>query len=353
MESKGIKKNESIQPKDGLEFFALVEELLAPLAKRAADILKKRYGLVDDRDAETLEHIGGDYGITRERVRQIVGDAMKTVSKLAASDGFKKAEDGIIFAIEKNNGIIEENEAIAILNPDGKKESNSIKFIVECSKRIKAVSQKNLIERSWVVSDSALKQAKDVARVAEDVLKRKNVPLGGSEISEKIAAELPGFSKEQALSFLKVLSRVKKNKFGKWGIHDWDDISPKGSREKIHLVLKEEGKPLHFTEIAKSIDKHGLSKKKTHPQTIHNELIKDDNFVLIGRGIYALREWGYYEGTIKDVIKNILSESKEPLPKEKILQSVFKVRKVKKTTVMINLNNPDFFKREGEYYSLK
>ncbi|NTU67024.1 MAG: hypothetical protein HGB08_03830 [Candidatus Moranbacteria bacterium] len=353
MESKDIKKTEGAQPENGSAFFALVEELLAPLAKRAADILKKRYGLVGDRDAKTLEHIGGDYGITRERVRQIVGDAMRTISKSAVSDNFKKAEEKIIFAIEKNNGIIEEKEAVDILDPDGKKESNAIRFIVECSKRIRTVSQKNLIEKSWAVSDSAFKQAKDVARVAEDILKKGKVPLKGSDLSEKVAAEFPGFSKEQAFSFMKVLARVKKNKFGKWGIYDWNDINPKGSREKINLVLKEEGKPLHFTEIAKSIDKHGLSKKKTHPQTIHNELIKDDNFVLIGRGIYALREWGYYEGTIKDVIRNILAESKEPLQKEKILQSVFKVRKVKKTTVMINLNNPDFFKKEGEYYSLK
>ncbi len=134
---------------------------------------------------------------------------------------------------------------------------------------------------------------------------------------------------------------------------DWMEVSPKGTLERVYLALKEHKKPLHFTKIAELINEYKLSKKKAHPQTVHNELIKDARFVLVGRGIYALEEWGYFSGTIKDIIEIILKTNNRPMMKDEIVEKVLKMRKVKKTTVMINLNNRKLFKKEGEFYKLK
>ena len=131
------------------------------------------------------------------------------------------------------------------------------------------------------------------------------------------------------------------------------EINPKGTRERIYLVMKEHKKPLHFTKIAKVIDDLGISKRKSHPQTVHNELIKDERFVLIGRGIYALREWGYSPGAVKDVLEDILRKSGQHMSKEEIMTEIMKFRKVKKTTVMINLNNNIKFVKHGNKYALK
>ena len=144
-------------------------------------------------------------------------------------------------------------------------------------------------------------------------------------------------------NFLSVSKEIKQGVFEKWGIHNWKEISPKGVREKAHLIIKENNEPLHFRDVAKLIDKHKLSKKKTHPQTVHNELIKDEKFVLVGRGTYALREWGYQRGTVKDVITEILSNSTKPLHQDEVVEKVLSVRNVKKTTIIINLNK--FFQR--------
>ncbi|MEK9174207.1 MAG: HTH domain-containing protein, partial [Patescibacteria group bacterium] len=152
-------------------------------------------------------------------------------------------------------------------------------------------------------------------------------------------------SYEHYLNFLTVAKDVKQNVFGRWGLATWSDIKPRGTREKAYLVLKTGGKPLHFREIARLIDEHGLHTKKrqSHPQTVHNELIKDKRFVLVGRGIYALSEWGYKKGTVKEVIEEILAAATKPLAREEILEQVLKVRQVKKSTIIINLNT--FFER--------
>ena len=133
----------------------------------------------------------------------------------------------------------------------------------------------------------------------------------------------------------------------------WAQVTPKGTKERVHLILKEHNRPMHFTEIAELIDRFQLGKRKAHPQTVHNELIKDERFVLIGRGIYVLREWGYFEGTIQDVIRTILMEKNKPLKKEEIIQEVLKIRQVKATTISINLNNSRVFKKLGGAYTVK
>ncbi|NMC87087.1 MAG: hypothetical protein GYA69_01385, partial [Candidatus Moranbacteria bacterium] len=76
------------------------------------------------------------------------------------------------------------------------------------------------------------------------------------------------------------------------------------------------------------------------------------NFVLVGRGIYALAEWGYKKGTVKDVIEEIIKAAKKPLKRDEIIGKVLKVRQVKKSTIVINLNNY-FTKSKSGTYSIK
>lgn len=350
---KNMKKDVSEKkPRENSEFYDLVERMIFSLPERSRDIIKKRFGIVEDGTQHTLEKIGQDYKITRERIRQIVSDAMKTICKSEHKDDFRKAEDRVIFTIEKNGGIMKEIDAIRKLNLDGLKEENAIRFFVACSERVKIKFENGRIEKSWIFDETVMEKVGRIEHEAKAVLTEKNKPLKDEEMIAHLSEKMPEFSREHILSHLSVISQVKRNVFGKWGHHTWMDIRPKGSKERIHLVLKEEGRPLHFTEIAKLIDKYALGKKKSHPQTIHNELIKDEKFVLIGRGIYALKDWGYYEGTIKDVISNILKKSGRPMAREELVSEVLKIRKVKKTTIMINLNNPKFFKKEGEFYSL-
>lgn len=52
--------------------------LAAVLTPREVEVLKRRYGL-DGRDVSTLDDIGDDFGITRERIRQIQVKAMEVL----------------------------------------------------------------------------------------------------------------------------------------------------------------------------------------------------------------------------------------------------------------------------------
>lgn len=102
---------------------------------------------------------------------------------------------------------------------------------------------------------------------------------------------------------------------------------------------------MHFLDIANTITEYFSEPVKI--STIHNELIRNEEFVLIGRGIYVLKEWGYRDGTVLDVILDIFTKAKMPLSTEEITARVLKVRKVKTTTIYMNLQNKKYIERVG------
>jgi len=335
---------------------SLVEAVLASESQRTREIMQKRFGL-GQKDPQTLEKIGQDYNITRERVRQIISDVLKKIAEKSDDLSFQKAENQIAFTIGENDGIMEEREIVARLGAGDEAEANAIVFFAVASGKVKITDEADVLKKSWLLNWEVVEKVKEAARVIGQVFEKNKNLLTDEELSEKIFSAKSDwknkYSQKELLNFAGVIAIIKKNAFGKWGLKSWAEVTPKGTRERIHLILKEKKKPLHFSEIAKLIDEYGLGKRKAHPQTVHNELIKDERFVLVGRGIYALSEWGYEKGTIKDVLENILKDSRKPLSREEILAKVLRKRKVKKATVMINLNNPKFFIKQHNAYALK
>jgi DNA-directed RNA polymerase delta subunit len=112
--------------------------------------------------------------------------------------------------------------------------------------------------------------------------------------------------------------------------------------------MKHHKKPEHYSAITEMINKARFDDRKAYKETVHNELIKDQRFILIGRGIYALSEWGFKPGVVADVIVEILKQSGQPMPKEKIIEEVLKSRMVKKNTILVGLSNKKLFQKVGK-----
>jgi hypothetical protein len=155
------------------------------------------------------------------------------------------------------------------------------------------------------------------------------------------------------LNYLELIVEIEKNVFGHWGLNSWKEVKPKDVGDKAYLIMKHHKKPEHYSVITEMINKAKFDNRTAYKETVHNELIKDTRFILIGRGIYALSEWGYKPGVVSDVIIDILKGAGEPLPKEKIIEEVMKKRMVKKNTILVGLSNKKFFKKIGKNsYSL-
>jgi DNA-directed RNA polymerase delta subunit len=331
----------------GFSFFLALEKAFFGISERPKNIIFERYG-IKNGGPKTLEEIGRGYKITRERVRQIIKEVSRKIKKekeVILDEVYKE----IKFTIDNKNGIIRKD--LILSSEAEQKEKGSIAFFLDIFKGIESKEIVGEMEPSYVTDFFDISDWRMTKNEVKNILEKEGKSLTDEELINKLGKEK--ISKKKIFDYLSVSREVKKGNFKKWGLSSWDEINPKGTREKIYLILKETAKPLHFLEIAKLIDKHKLNKKKnTHPQTVHNELIRDSRFVLVGRGIYALSEWGYRKGTVKDVLEEILKKSNQPMERNEIMNKILTVRKVKKSTVLINLNN--FFQKEGrDKYSLK
>jgi len=191
-----------------------------------------------------------------------------------------------------------------------------------------------------VKKELALPKIKSDIAAIVDCIKTFKEPKSIADISEK-AKVAPKEVAESLASVSRKLAYLN----GLWGLVKWPTVNPKNIRDKIYVVLKENGAHMHFNQISESIKGSEFKRKNVTTQAIHNELIKDNRFVLIGRGIYALKEWGYKQGTVADIITEVLKEAKEPLHRDEIVKRVLKSRFVKETTILLNLQGKNQFKR--------
>jgi hypothetical protein len=152
-------------------------------------------------------------------------------------------------------------------------------------------------------------------------------------------------------SLLHASKNIERNRFGHWGLADWREVKPKTVNDKIYLILKNHGKPMHFAEITEKINTISFDGKEANAATVHNELILDKKYVLVGRGLYGLREWGYRTGTVADVIKEILIKKGESMTRDQIIEAVLAQRMVKRATIVLALMNRSMFTKgtNGKY----
>lgn len=346
METSRNQEN-SIEKETSLFFSEALKQIVGDFQARSQEIIFTRYGVFNSH-ALTLEEIGKKYSITRERVRQVIREVLKKVREKNNDPLFVKVQDAIVLAIAENGGIMEKKQLLKALGKGNASEEAAVCFFLECTDAFVGIEIKDELLYSFMLPDFDIERWRKVKDAALSILVKEKKPLSVEEMFEMLKSD-EKLDKETLKSYLEVSEEIRQNNFKKWGIAKWKEISPKGTREKSYLVLKEAGEPLHFRDIAKKIDQYQLNKKKTHPQTVHNELIKDKNFVLVGRGIYALVEWGYKKGTVKDVIEEILKKSSKPLGRDEILKKVLEIRHVKKSTIVINLNNYFTKTKEGVY----
>ncbi len=306
---------------------------------RDRQILAKRFGFGLIK-RQTLEKIGRDFGITRERVRQIEKAALAKLKTGAASE-ITSTSTAIKSVVADHGGIAPLEVIATALGATNPGEQAYIVFLAELSPEVEVIEENDYLRPGLGLLPSITEKAtrRWSAALADIVTE-----IGKPTTLAKIAAKTDIPLEPKALSNLAKMSKALAELDGKWGLMSWPEVNPKSIRDKTYLVLHKHGRPLHFSDIATHIHKTGLNKRQVTVQAVHNELIKDGRFVLIGRGIYALADWGYTPGTVADIIADILRDE-APLHKDEIVRRVLIKRQVKTTTIILNLQEKQQFVR--------
>lgn len=328
------------------------KKLLSALSPRAQDVLVKRYGLEsDDSESFTLEAIGQVYGITRERVRQIENHALQSIQKSDVYKEFDAAFSELKAAIENLGMVIAEHDLLDTLAKDTATK-NHLFFLLVLGTPFTRKKEDDDFHHRWHTEPEIATHVEKAlatlhAALSEDDLlsEEEMLRLFIKNLDESVARSHNETTLRRWLSLSKRLAR---NPLGEWGASSSPNVRAKGIRDFAYLAVKRHGSPMHFKEVAKSIEE--LFGREAHIATCHNELIKDKRFVLVGRGLYALTEWGYSAGVVKDVLREILRKE-GALSRNEIVDKVRKERYVKDNTIIVNLQDPSLFRKlpDGRY----
>jgi Sigma-70, region 4 len=372
----------------------IVKSLLARLSKKERDIITRRFGLKDS-EKETLEAVGGLHNLTRERIRQIENATIKKLREV------KELKEELIDLREITNKLLVEHGGLAekeylfhLLNTfspvsygsdDYEVEKNQYDFMLSrlLHDEFEEIKDSDIFKTSYKLKSESLEHLEEIAReLVKSIADLKEVVKTEDAIDMITKTDVYGEHKDKLAvpsevdvssywadalfdenpelinsnkilySLLVAVKEIEQNKFGFWGVYNSEEIAPKTINHKIYLVLKNQGKPMHFVDIAKRINEVSFDHKTANPATVHNELILDPKYVLIGRGIYGLKEWGYKEGVVADVIRDILVEN-GPLTKDEIIKKVLENRMVKNTTINLALMDKEVFEKVGDKYQVK
>jgi len=339
-------------PQISLNLQELLDSLFLVLTDKEAMVVRKRFALQGNQK-QTLERIGKQFNVTRERIRQIESIALNKLKRTVRTTRLDEVNTLAKGILRVHGGLMREDELISLvlrrIQGSSQVDGSVLRLSFSIDSELALGAHNNTFVPFWRLESLAMEDVLLIVNSVTKILKKRKSCMQADEIVSAIQAmnlfegRMP--SRELIASGLKIDERLKEITEG-WGLTEWRFVRPRSIRDKVEIILKKSGEPLHFMEIANRIREAHFDHKNVTVQAVHNELIRYPQFVLVGRGLYALRDWGYEPGTVADVIERILKE-KGPLSKKEIIVEVGKQRTVKVGTISLNLQKMPYFTRVG------
>ena len=330
---------------------SVTKDLLAGLSDRSRTVLVDRFGL-NGNEGRTLDAIGKQYNVTRERIRQIENHGIITVRDSEAYMRHSEELNEIKKHIQTLGSALPQEILLQKLSKNAQ-ERNHLLLLLTIGHIFDTRRENNDYQTRWYVDEQLMEQVEEALDNLHGSVEQQTL-IPEDEFLAMFTKHLKASGvrvrgDESVMHWLLISKRVGKNPLGEWGRTDSPHVRIKNTRDFAYLTLKRNGSPMHFTEVSRGIS--DLFKRKTHPATTHNELIKDPRFILVGRGLYALKEWGYEPGVVRDVIRAILAREGS-LTREEIVDRVKRERYVKDATIAVNLQHNMFVKNPDGSYTL-
>lgn len=330
----------------------LIENAWSHLQPRQRDILAGRFGVGEYDEQQTLAALGERYGITRERVRQIEAAALASLrDALSDSADAKAVQEKVKKIVKEHGGVASVDQVLKGLKGEVKDLSaNALQLVIRAMNALHFHAGDEAFAPAYALDKATFKMVTDSVTAWIKLLEQKKDQVISGDTYRSL---MTAFAKERQIplrhleQFASLSKKLVTNAFGQTGLTHWTEVHPRTVRDQIYMILRKHTVPLHFEEIATAINKSGVAARTALSATVHNELIKDERFVLVGRGKYALAEAGYVPGTAREVVHRILSQ-KGPMEATKVIEAVQKERLFKPNTILVNLQNRQHFTRNSD-----
>jgi len=198
----------------------ICEDIFNILPVRQKEILERRFGILTG-EKETLDSIGKDFHLTRERIRQIERESFAKMEKEKEERELKK----VFFYFEKylkeNGGLKRED---LLLNELGGDEfSKHIYFLLTFADDFFRVSENDKFYSFWTVEKEATSKIENILKSILKKFEEINKLLSEDEILKK-AKQDPRIL-HSLLEIAKKIGQGEESNY--YGLVDWPEINPK------------------------------------------------------------------------------------------------------------------------------
>ena len=329
-----------------------VDKALQALSEQQREVIVLRFGL-DGRKKQVLQEIADEYSLTRERIRQIQKKGVELLKGDKCMEELSSAINQIDTALRACGGVADEDTICAVCEVSTKAERNYIHLLLVIGGDFYLSPETDTIQKYWYVEEKN-KNAIDtvLSNIHREFEKNKNNLIDKKQM-EKMYTTITNLHQGNIPDFSTVMNlsrRLGTSPFGEWGMREHPEVSLSGLSGYIRSVLRDAGKPLHFREISERVSKlreDGFC----NVFSCHNELVRRKEFILVGRGLYALEDMGYRPGTIVDIITMGIKE-RGPMTKQEIVDFVKNERYVKTQSIILTLGKKDLFRKgqDNKYF---
>lgn len=332
---------------------AVSKKLLTTLNPRTREIVVNRYGL-EKENRMTLEAIGKTYDITRERVRQIENFALASIKKSKEYKEHAFVFDELKAIIKDLGAVVSEEHLMRHISKDPIVQ-NHINLYLALGDEFKKHKEDDHFHAHFTTDEAHAAKVREALHKLYESIDEEDL-VSEEEVFNRFMSHLADVigefknNRDVIYRYLALSKVIGKNQLSEWGRTSSPHVKARGIKDYAYLIMRRAGRPMHFKEVAQEINK--TFGKRAHVATCHNELIKDPRFVLVGRGMYGLKDWGHTGGVVRDVITEVLKEAGRPLPKDEIVKRVLDKRIVKPNTVLVNLQNTKHFRKVAGEYTL-
>lgn len=302
----------------------------------------------------TLEAIGKTYDITRERVRQIENFALASIKKSKEYKEHAFVFDELKKVISELGAVVSEDHLMRHISKDPVVQ-NHINLYLALGEDFEKHKEDDNFQAHFTTDNKTANHVREALSKLYGSINEEDL-VTEAEVFGRFMGHLTELiseykdNKDIIYRYLALSKVIGKNQLSEWGRTSSPHVKARGIKDYAYLIMRRAGQPMHFKDVAQEINK--TFGKKAHVATCHNELIKDSRFVLVGRGMYGLKDWGHTGGVVRDVIAEVLREAGRPLHKDEVIKRVLAKRIVKPNTVLVNLQNSKFFRKVAGDYTL-
>lgn len=307
-------------------------------------------------ESSTLSEVGSRFGITRERVRQIV---TSVTDSMDSARMWKRLDLSLLVNVIESlvfelGGVTDFKCLVDKLMWGSHPDSISpfLEFLSGADSRICVKSdlvtiwQENWVTKLLEIVERYLAEC-GKPMLVEDICKAK--PM--TEYLEESDIKLSG-------PILEILTKWNQSlgilPDGRIGIKEWKRDLPRTKKERVYYILKTAGRPMHYTDAHTELLKTYPGRYSQNTQiTLSAFQNYRDVFELVDPGTYALKEWNSKPYiTVGNAAENALKETGEPLTYAEIRKGVWEIRDCPEGNIKVALGQKRFARVGSDRWDL-